>query len=149
MARYAAPGNKGTASVRSIVNFRADSSAPSRGRVYDYLVGPVTAPNATDVNFDHELYRTSTAGTAAAVTPSPLDAADAASVNAASDTYTSDPTIGVVLARFPLNQRATWRWVAAPGGELIWPATASNGITGGLSAATATDFSATLFAETQ
>ncbi len=147
MARYAVPGNKGTASVRSIVNARSDASAASRGRVYDYMVGSITTP--ADNAYDHELYRTSTAGTASAVTPSPLDPADAASVNDASDTYTVDPTIGVVLMRIPLNQRASYRWVAAPGSELVWPATASNGITGGLAAASVTDFSATMYVDTQ
>jgi len=147
MAKYAVAGNKGTASVRTIINARADASAASRGKVYDYMVGSITTP--ADSTFDHELYRTSTAGTGSAVTPSPLDPADAASVNDASDTITADPTIGVLLMRVPLNQRATYRWVAAPGGELVWPATASNGISGGLAAASTTDFSATLMVDTQ
>lgn len=141
MARYQVPGNKGTASVRSIVCARADGTTAARGRVYDYMVGSITTP--ADSAFDHELYRTSTAGTGASVTPSPCDPADAASVFDASDTYTADPTIGVVLMRVPLNQRATYRWVAPPGGELVWPATTNNGITGGLATASTTDFSAT------
>lgn len=149
MALYTAAGSKGTTSVRTIVNARADASAASRGRVYDYEVGMVTAPNATDAQFDHMLYRSSTAGTAAALTLNPNDPADAAAVNDASDTYTVDPTIGVVLHRFPMNQRATWRWVAAPGGGFVWPGTASNGICGGVLVATAVDFSATLFVDTQ
>ena len=145
--RYAVPGNKGTASVRSIVNARADGTTAQRGKVYDYMVGAITTP--ADNVFDHELYRTSTAGTGAAVTPSPLDPAEAASLFDASDTYTADPTIGVILMRVPLNHRATYRWVAAPGGELVWPATANNGITGGLAAASTTDFSATLHVDGQ
>lgn len=147
MARYACPGNKGTASVRTIVGARADATVASRGKVYDYMVGSITTP--ADSAFDHELYRTSTAGTGAALTPAPLDPADSASVSDASDTFTADPTIGVLLMRVPLNQRATYRWVAAPGGELVWPATASNGIAGGLQTATTTDFSATLHIDTQ
>jgi hypothetical protein len=142
MARYAVPGNKGTASVRSIVNARADSTTAQRGRVYDYMVGSITTP--ADNVFDHELIRSSTAGTAAAVTPSPLDPAEAASVFDASDTYTVDPTFGVLLMRMSLNMRAAYRWVAAPGGELVWPATTNNGITGVVQSATTTDFSATL-----
>lgn len=147
MPRYAVPGNKGTASVRSIVNARSDGTTASRGKVYDYMVGSITTP--ADSAFDHELYRTSTAGTGAAVTPSPLDPADTAAVNDASDTYTADPTIGVVLMRLSLNQRATYRWAAAPGGELVWPGTTNNGITGGLAAASTTDFSGTLMVDTQ
>lgn len=148
MARFAIAGNKGTASVRSIVNARAAASAGARGRVYDYMVGSPATP--ADSAFDHELFRTSTAGTAASNTPNPLDVADLAATGfAASDTYTVDPTIGVVLLRVPVNQRGTYRWVAAPGGELVWPVTANNGITGGLATASTTDFSATLHVDSQ
>lgn len=147
LAKYSIAGNKGTASVRSIINHRADAGAPSRGRVLDYMVGSITTP--ADSAFDHELYRTSTAGTGAANTPSPLDPADTAAVNDSSDTYTVDPTIGVLLLRVPLNQRATYRWVAAPDCGLVFPATASNGITGGVASATTTDFSATMIVDSQ
>jgi hypothetical protein len=142
MPRFHVAGNKGTTSVRTIINARCDGTTLGRGRVYDYMVGSITTP--ADSAFDHELFRTSTAGTASANTPSPLDVADTAAIFDASDTYTVDPTIGVNLMRVPLNQRATYRWVAAPGGELVWPATAANGISGGLQTASTTDFSATL-----
>lgn len=141
MAKYAVAGNKGTASVRSIILARS-AATTERGRVYDYMVGSITTP--ADSAFDHELFRVSTAGTGAANTPNPLDPADAASTFTALDTVTVDPTIGVVLVRVPLNQRASYRWVAAPDGALIWPATSANGIGGGVASATTTDFSATM-----
>lgn len=140
--RFAVPGNKSTASVRAIVAARCDGTTLGRGAVYDYMVGTVTTP--ADNVFEQELARVSTAGTASAVTPSPLDVADTAAIFDASDTYTVDPTIGVLLMRLPLNHRASYRWVAAPGGELVWPATANNGIAGVLASASATDFSATI-----
>jgi hypothetical protein len=146
MARYAAAGNKGTASVRTIVVARADGTAAQRGRVYDYMVGALTTP--ADNVFDHELYRTSTAGTGAALTLQPLDPAESAAIADGGDTFTADPTIGTVLFRMPLNHRAAYRWVAAPGGELVWPATTNNGIGGGLASASTTDFSATLHVDT-
>ena len=59
-------------------------------------------------------------------------------------TYTIDPTTTAEMLRVPLNHRASYRWVAAPGGELVWPATANNGIAGVLGGTTATDFSATM-----
>jgi hypothetical protein len=148
MAKFAVAGNKGTASVKSIVNARAAASASARGRVYDYMVGSPATP--ADNAFDHELVRSSTAGTGAANTPSPLDVADLAATGfAASDTYTADPTLGVVLLRVPVNQRGTYRWAAQPGGELVWPVTANNGITGALASASAVDFSATLMVDSQ
>ncbi len=36
-------------------------------------------------------------------------------------------TASAYLLTVPLNQRATFRWVAVPGKELVTPATASNG----------------------
>jgi hypothetical protein len=148
MAKFAVAGNKGTASVKSIVNARAAASASARGRVYDYMVGSPATP--ADNAFDHTLVRSSTAGTGASNTPSPLDVADLAATGfLASDTYTADPTLGVLLLRVPVNQRGTYRWAAQPGGELVWPVTANNGITGALASASAVDFSATLMVDSQ
>ena len=69
-------------------------------------------------------------GTGSAVTPSPLDAADRASQCTCLENHTSEPTYtsGGELLELPLNHRATFRWVAAPGGELVTPATDNNGI---------------------
>lgn len=144
--RYAAAGNKGTASVRTIVAVRADATTPQRGLVYDYAVGNISTP--ADAAFDHEIYRVSTAGTGAGLTLAPLDPADAAALADAIDTVTVDPTIGTILYRFAMNQRASFRWVAAPGSEFVWPATANNGIGGGLASASASDFSGTLLVDT-
>ncbi|OHB75584.1 MAG: hypothetical protein A2W31_00820 [Planctomycetes bacterium RBG_16_64_10] len=46
----------------------------------------------------------------------------------AGENHTVEPTYTTELLRFSINQQATFRWVAAPDGELIAPATASNGI---------------------
>ncbi len=65
-----------------------------------------------------------------AITPNPLDSSDPASVtSAAGGSFLSgNPTIGVTLLQWSQNQRATFRWVAAPNSELLVPATAANGI---------------------
>ncbi len=140
--QYSVPCNKGVASVRTIGAVRADATTLIRGAISEWEVGAVT-PTPADVAFDHEIYRVSTIGTGAAVTPSPNDVADTASIADATDTYTVDPTIGVIMKRFGLHQRASMRWVANPGEELIWPATASNGFGGGLAAVSTVDFSGT------
>ena len=69
-------------------------------------------------------------GTSTAVTPIPLDPADAATESDAGENHTIEPTYtaGSILLAVGLNQRATFRWVASPGGELVYPATASNGL---------------------
>ena len=55
----------------------------------------------------------------------------------ATNVVTADPTLtaNAFLYQAALNQRATFRWVAQPYGEILIPATASNGIMIGLSAA--------------
>jgi len=73
---------------------------------------------------------TAPAGTGGtAITPTPLDPAESASVTASSQSVTGGTyTAGAVLLSIPTNQRASHRWVAAPDGEIVTPATASNGI---------------------
>ena len=144
MPKFTVPGNKGGASVRTIVAARCDGTTLAKGKIYEYGVGAVAS---ADASFDHEIFRVSTAGTGAAVTPSPNDPDETASISDAIDTVTVDPTIGVILYRHGMHQRASWRWVAGPGDELIWPNTANNGIGGGLAAASAIDFSGTLLGE--
>lgn len=98
-----------------------------------------------DNAFTFVFQRCTTAGTGAAKTPNSLDPADSlASTIVCTDTVTVDPTLtgNAFLNRIALNQRATFRWVAAPYGELIVPATASNGIALALSAASTTSFDA-------
>ena len=53
-------------------------------------------------------------------------------------------TANLVLLSVALNQRATFRWVASPGGELVYPATASNGLGIQTTTASAVAISATV-----
>jgi hypothetical protein len=70
--------------------------------------------------------------TATAVTPNPLDVADSAmlgvsTANAVTEnTYIANSSVFYV----GVNQRASYRWVAAPGSELVYPATALAGLGG-------------------
>ena len=89
-----------------------------------YYVGQVTAP-----------------GSATAVTPTLLsDAAGQAARSVFNSNHTVEPTyvntiagVGVTtpgdgdLLRVPLNTRASYRWIAAPGGRFIAPATTTDG----------------------
>ncbi len=143
MPRFSVFGSKDADNVQGIVAARCDGAVLGRGRVYEYEVGNNATP--ADAVFTHILARVSTAGTGDAVTPSPLDIADTASIFDAIDGLSVDPTIGVTLWILAINQRAAYRWVASPGGELIWPATANNGIVGALAAVTTSTFDATMF----
>lgn len=141
MARWSVAANKGAANVQSVLLLVAAAVSPRRAKIYDWTLGCGAAP--ADNAFTHIGQRCSTAGTGAALTPNSLDPADTlASTIVAKDTVTVDPTLtaGAFAFRKALNQRATFRWVAAPYGELIIPATASNGFMLGLSAASTTSF---------
>ena len=64
--------------------------------------------------------------------PNPLDPADGASVAAGIANHTTEPTTYTtdeeVLGPFGQHMRATYRWVAAPGKEIVVPDTASVGL---------------------
>ena len=111
------------ASVGSLI-----AAATRRLKLYDLLVGSEATP--ADNPFTWLIRRCTTVGTATAVTPQALDPADPASICTANENYSAEPTITAnsELLDIPLNQRATFRWVASPGGELVVPATANNGL---------------------
>ncbi len=141
MAKASIAANKGAANVQSVAIITAAAASPRRAKIYDWTIGCGATP--ADSAFTHIGQRCTTAGTGAALTPNMLDAADTlASTIVAKDTATVDPTLtaNAFAFRKALNQRSTFRWVAQPGGELIIPATASNGFMLGLSAATTTSF---------
>ncbi len=103
------------------------SAATVRPRIYDLICGSDATPadNAAEFN----IQRTTAAGTSTAFTPVALDPADPASLSAAGYNHSGEPTYtaNALLHEWAQNQRATYRWVAAPNGELVLPATAANG----------------------
>lgn len=141
MARWGVTANKGAGNVQTVLLAVAAASSPRRAKIYDWTLGCGASP--ADNAFTHIGQRCTTAGTGAATTPNALDAADTlASTIVTKDTITIDPTLtaSAFVFRKALNQRATFRWVAAPYGELLIPATASNGFALGLSSASTTSF---------
>jgi hypothetical protein len=141
MARFGIKAAKGAASVQGVAYLNAAAANPRRAKVYDWSVGSAASP--ANLAFLHQAQRCTTTPTASALVPNALDPADTlASTIQASDTVTVDGTLtaNAFLYGIPLNQQATFRWVAAPGSELVIPATANNGIMFGLSAASTTTF---------
>jgi hypothetical protein len=104
------------------------SATTIRPALYDLLISSVATP--ADNAAEYLLQRITTAGTVTAVTPQALDPGDPAALASAGVNATAEPTYtsNAVLLRLAGNQRATLRWVAAPGGELKSPATANNGL---------------------
>lgn len=127
MGRYGAPTTKGTTSTTVGVSaIEAPGSAMRRVKIYDLIFGSEATP--ADNVFKARLTRSTTANTGTAVTPAPLDPADAAAVTLVKENLTVEGTLGAEIMEVPLNQRATFRWVARDGSEIIIPATANAGV---------------------
>ena len=125
--RYAIDGQDTNTANTSILGLT--SAATIRPRIYDLIFGSDATP--ADMAAKYVLQRHTAAGTSTAVTPTALDPADPAALASAGMAHTIEPTFtaGAILLHFALNQRATFRWVAVPGAELVLPATAANGAT--------------------
>ena len=131
MARYSASGSQNLASSAITTLNIASQSTAHRNIIYDIVIGNVGAP--ADLVTLHTIGRVTAATTEAAgttVTPTALDMADRASQSKCLENCTTEPTYTAnqELLEVPLNHRATFRWVAAPGGELITPATNNFGV---------------------
>ena len=130
MAKYAITGTQATVSgsYKSVLSIAATTGSLRRGKVFDLLIGTNGTPADNYLQWD--ISRMTAVGTATSVTPQALDPADAAALGTAANNYTAEPTITAnsSLLNVGVNQRASYRWVAAPGSELVFPATANNGL---------------------
>lgn len=128
MANYVVELNRTASTTLAVGNVIADATRPRRGKFYDLVFGSEASP--ADNPFLWQVQRCTTSGTGSAVTPTAVDPGDSATESDAAENHTITPTLtaGAILLSCPLNQRATFRWVAAPGAEFVYPATASNGL---------------------
>ncbi len=97
-----------------------------RGKIYDILFGHGAVPADTIVRW--EVMRAGTASaTGSAAVENPLDPDAPASNLVVEEEITASGTVQAdsQVLDFDLNQRATFRWVAAPGGEIVVPAVAT------------------------
>ena len=99
-----------------------------RPKIYDFIIGSSAAP--ADNAAKYVLQRFTALGTSTAVTPVALDPGDPAALAAAGQAHTVEPTYtaSAICLQVAFNQRATWRWVAAPGSEIVLPANTTNGV---------------------
>lgn len=125
--KFAVDFQRTSSTTAALGTLTADATRPRRLRVYDAMFGSEATP--ADAAILWTFRRCSAAGTNTSVTPQNLDPASSTTEYDAGENHTIEPTFtaGAILLNVPLNQRATYRWVAAPGGELVMPATASNG----------------------
>lgn len=136
MRAYSVSGpNASGSATKSMVTIIA--STTTRPRIYEVILGSQATP--ADQAAQYALTRFTAVGTAGSnPTPLPLDPSNVASIATAGITHSAEPTYTASsdLLTVGLNQRATFRWVASPGRELVCPATAANGIGARLVAAT-------------
>ena len=128
MGKYSAIGECANTANTTIINLFG--SAAVRPKIYDLIIGSdaSAADNATEYN----LQRTTAVGTeGSGFTPVPLDSLTVASTaDAGVGVFGAEPTYtaNAVLLEVALNQRATFRWVAAPDGQIILTAASGNGV---------------------
>jgi hypothetical protein len=115
---------------KTLVQLHATTGATTlrRGWVYDIMVGADGTPADNVLNWI--VNRSTTAGTGTAHVPTPLETGDAACLLTGTVNYTIEPTVTdqTGLLQVAVNQRASYRWVAAPGGEFVVPAINVTGI---------------------
>ncbi len=100
--------------------------ATVRARIYDITFGQGGAPG--DLTIRWQVMRAGTAsatGTAAVENPLDPDAPAADILTEEEITASGTVQANSEVIDTDLNQRATYRWIAAPGGEIILPATAT------------------------
>lgn len=126
MPRYSIDGNDTNTAATTIAGITG--SAAVRPKIYDVILSSDATP--ADNAGNYVLQRTTAAGTLTSVTPTPIDPLTSASVTTAGEKHTVEPTYtaNAILLQWAQNQRATYRWVAAPGGELVASAASANGI---------------------
>lgn len=112
---------------KTLVSMTGAQSAPRRGKIYDVLVGTNGTP--ADNYMEWIIQRVTAPSTGTATTPLPLDPADAAATTLTVANSTTEGTVTAASELFyvGVNQRASYRWVAAPGSEFVWPATSCAG----------------------
>lgn len=109
-----------------IINLEGGTAV--RHALYDVIIGSDDTP--ADKAARYVVERTTDAGTGgSALTEAPMDPADPASlVTAKSGTFGTKPADANEMLMISVNQRATFRWVAAPGGGIIAAAAAADGL---------------------
>lgn len=122
--RYGFSGSITGAANKTIVGVTA--TATVRPSLLDLIISSNAVP--ADNSSEWQVMRFTAAGTSTAVVAAAYDSGDPASTSVCGKNHSVEPTYATVpLLDFAHNQRATVRWIAAPGEEIIAPATAANG----------------------
>lgn len=114
-------------STATLGSLGADATRPRRFATHDIMFGSEATP--ADAALLWTFQRCTAVGTSTAVTPAYLDPGDSATEFDFGENHSGEPTYtaNTIVLNIPCNQRATFRWSATPGFEIITPQTASNG----------------------
>lgn len=125
LRRYSISGND--TNTASTTQLGLTSTAAIQPAIYDLLISSSATP-ASHVG-QYQIKRYTAAGTSTAVTPQALGVNEPAATGIGGVNHSVEPTYtaNAILLQVSVNQQATWRWVAAPDGEIYLPSTAANG----------------------
>ena len=132
MADFHVDGNQTVAGTTD-TTLTLETTTAVRGKVFDFTSGfTLASPSDNLLSVAAQRFGTTNDGVGTALVPAPFDPADAAAVITCLFNHTTEPA-SYVAAKFmwgPIGQhmRATYRWVAAPGKELVMAALAASGI---------------------
>lgn len=119
-----------TSTYKTILAVTAATATLCQSAVYDVMIGTNGTP--ADNFLEWDISRQTAAGTSTPGTPVPLQSPTAvrAAGTAGSLNFTAEGTISATSSVFyiGINQRASYRWVASPGSELIVPAVNLSGL---------------------
>lgn len=119
-----------TSTYKTILSVTAATASLCYASIYDVMIGTNGTP--ADNFLEWDISHQTAAGTATSGPPVPLQ--PQTQVRVAGSTglinYTAEGTIAATSSVFyiGINQRASYRWVASPGSELIVPPTNLNGL---------------------
>ena len=127
MNRYGATGQQSPIAGTPKTILELLGAATVRFALYDVMWGASGTP--ADQPMVYGVIRITATGTGTSVTPEALDPASPTGEVLAEEDSTVEPTVtGINLIEIPVNLRASYRWVAAPGGELVVAAVAGEGL---------------------
>ncbi len=116
-----------TTAYKTLLIALAQTTGLRRFKVIEFIFG--TDGTAADNAMVCDVSRATADGTSTSITPTKLDPADGTPSLITTGNHTVEPTVTAAsrVEGWAFNQRATQRWVAYPGKELIAPATNNAG----------------------
>lgn len=131
MPRYHAKGDQTlTTTLTTALTVGVNATTAQRNYIDEYVLSIQLTPSDSQISWT--IQRCTALGTNTAVTPVGADdGADRAAQALIGKNHTIEPTLtanAFIIEAMNLNARATYRWVAPPGGAIITPATATNGL---------------------